>query len=85
MDGRDRLPTYRIRVEGHLDDRLAAWPDGTSVTREDDGATVLTVPLLDQAALLGLLRTLRDVGARLVSINPAAPGRAGNESREEDQ
>lgn len=77
-----RPTTYRIRVEGHLDDRSAAWPAGTVVTQEDHD-TVLTVPLLDQAALLGLLRKLRDIGARLVSINPAAPGQAVDESREE--
>jgi len=81
--GRARPSCYQVRVEGHLDDRFAAWPEGTSVMREDSGDTVLTVPLADQAALLGLLRKLRDVGARLVSINPVVPGRSDTRSREE--
>jgi hypothetical protein len=79
---RGRSSTYLIRVEGQLDDRLAAWSDGTSVTREDDGDTVLTVPQVDQAALLGLLRKLRDLGARLVSVNPVPPGSIGTDSTE---
>jgi hypothetical protein len=74
---------YQIRVKGHLDDRLADWHDGMSVTREESGDTILTVPVLDQAALHGLLRKLRDVGVSLVSINPAAPGKTGATSREE--
>lgn len=80
--GLDRRSTYRVRVEGHLDDRFAAWPEGTSV-RQDDGDTVLTVPLVDQAALLALLRKLRDIGARLVSVNPAERGHMGTEPRKE--
>jgi hypothetical protein len=73
---------YQIRVEGHLDDRWAEWPEGLSVAREETGDTVLTVPSVDQAALLGLLRKLRDVGARLVSINPVVPGRSDTRPRE---
>lgn len=76
-------PGYRIRVSGHLDDRWAEWPEGLSVVRDESGDTVLTVPSVDQAALLGLLRRLRDVGARLVSINPDVPGRSDTRSREE--
>ena len=69
---------YQIRVKGHLDDRWADWREGLSVTREESGDTVLTVPVLDQAALHGLLRKLRDVGVPLVSINPVGPGQTGN-------
>jgi hypothetical protein len=74
MDERHRDPAgpaaYRIRVRGHLDDRWTASFDGLTVTREPGGDTVLSVRVADQAALHGLLRTLRDLGAPLISINP---------------
>lgn len=83
--GADRPTVYRIRVRGHLDDRWADRREGLSITREEGGDTVLTVPVVDQAALHGLLRKLRDVGVPLVSINPAEPGQTGDPSREEDR
>lgn len=77
-----RLTVYQIRVEGHLDDRWADWREGLFVTQEESGDTVLTIPVVDQAELHGLLRKLRDVGVPLVSINPVGPGQTGNASRE---
>ena len=74
---------YQIRVTGHLDDRWPAWAEGLILTREGSGDTVLTVAVADQAALHGLLRTLRDLGAPLVSVNPAGPMRPGATSKEE--
>ena len=74
---------YQIRVRGHLHDRWADWPSGLCITRDESGDTVLTVPVLDQAALHGLLRKLRDVGVPLVSINPAGSGQTGIPSSEE--
>jgi len=65
---------YRVRVSGHLDDRWADWRNGLSIEREEGGDTVLTARVVDQAALHGLLRKLRDVGARLVSVNPGGAG-----------
>jgi hypothetical protein len=59
---------YEIRVDGHLETRWAAWFDALSLTRESDGSTVIQVPVVDQAALHGLLRKLRDVGLPLISV-----------------
>ncbi len=55
--------TYAIRVEGHLDDHWSAWLGGLDMTRDDDGATTLTVQVADQAQLHGVLAGLRDIGA----------------------
>ena len=61
-------PQYEIRVKGHLGHRWAAWFDGLSITNEGDGTTVMSGPVVDQAALHGLLHKLRDVGIPLVSL-----------------
>ncbi len=60
---------YEIRIEGLLDDRWAAWFEGLTLTREDNGDTLLTGPVVDQAALHGLLKKVRDLGAPLLSVN----------------
>jgi len=59
---------YEIRVKGHLDSRWAAWFDGLTLTREHDGTTVIQGPIVDQAALHGLLQKLRDIGVPLISL-----------------
>jgi hypothetical protein len=61
-------PRYEIRVIGHLDPRWSAWFDGLTLSLEDDGTTAISGPIVDQAALHGVLRRLRDVGLTLVSI-----------------
>jgi hypothetical protein len=61
-------PRYEIRVQGHLATRWAAWFDGMTLTTEDDGTTVLEGPVVDQAALHGLLHKVRDLGLPLLSV-----------------
>jgi hypothetical protein len=61
---------YEIRVKGHLELRWAAWFDGMTLTRQDDGTTVIHGPVADQSALHGLLRKLNDIGLPLVSVTP---------------
>jgi hypothetical protein len=67
---------YKIRIKGHLDDRWAAWFEGLTITLEDNGDTLLTGPVIDQAALHGLLKKVRDLGLPLVSVSPVKPGQA---------
>ena len=64
---------YEIRVTGHLDPRWEAWFDGLTVTRADDGTTVLRGAILDQSALHGVLQKLRDLGIPLVSLTQLRP------------
>jgi hypothetical protein len=59
---------YEIRIKGHLDSRWAAWFDGMTLTTSSDGTTVLVGPVIDQAALHGLLGKLRDIGLPLLAV-----------------
>ena len=79
-DNRHDTERYEIRLQGHLDDRWAARFDGLSLTHERDGTTILSGPVVDQAALHGLLSKVRDLGLPLVSVihvEPRAGERAG--------
>ena len=67
---------YEIRIKGHLDDRWADWFEGLTITLEDNGDTLLTGPVVDQAALHGLLRKVRDLGIPLLSVNRVDAGQA---------
>ena len=59
---------YEIRLRGHLETRWAAWFDGLSLTHESDGTTTIHGPIIDQAALHGVLQKVRDLGLPLVSV-----------------
>ena len=61
---------YQIRVKAHLDCEWADWFGGLTITLEDNDETLLTGPVIDQAALHGLLKKVRDLGLTLVSVNP---------------
>jgi hypothetical protein len=69
-------PCYAIRLKGHLDDRWADWFEGLTISLEEDGDTLLTGPVIDQAALHGLLKKVRDLGLPLVSICPVQTNQA---------
>ncbi len=59
---------YEIRIIGHLDNRWADWFEGLTITLEDNGETLLAGSIVDQAALHGLLRKVRDLGMPLISV-----------------
>jgi len=65
---------YRIRIKGHLDPGWSDWFEGMTITLEEDGTTLLSGPVTDQAALHGLLKKVRDLGMPLVSVCPLENG-----------
>ena len=69
-------PWFEIRLKGHLDDQWAEWFEGMTITLEEHGDTLLTGPVIDQAALHGLLKKVRDLGMPLISVSPVEPGQA---------
>jgi hypothetical protein len=60
---------YEIRVQGHIGDSWSSWFEGLSLRHENNGQTVLCGPIVDQAALHGVLMRIRDLGLPLVSVN----------------
>ena len=67
---------YQIRIKGHLGHQWTDWFEGLTITLEDNGDTLLTGPVVDQAALHGLLKKVRDLGMPLLSVNRVEPGQA---------
>jgi hypothetical protein len=64
---------YQIRIKGHLGRQWTDWFEGLAITLEDNGDTLLTGPVMDQAALHGLLKKVRDLGTPLISVNRVRP------------
>lgn len=60
---------YRIRLKGHMDPQWTTWFEGMTITQTENGETVLTGPVSDQAALHGLLRKVRDLGLPLITVH----------------
>ena len=74
---------YEIRIKGHLDGRWAEWFDSLTITLEENGDTLLTGPVVDQAALHGLLKKVRDLGLSLLSVNQVPPLGPANQPHKE--
>ena len=72
----DEPARYEIRIKGHLDARWADRFAGLTFAHESDGTTTLSGPVVDQAALHGLLRRVRDLGVPLLSVIRRTPGDA---------
>ena len=64
---------YEIRLKGQLEARWAEWFDGLAITLDENGNTLLSGPVADQAALHGLLKKVRDVGMPLLSVHSVEP------------
>ncbi len=75
-EDQDEPGLYEIRIKGHLDGRWAARFEGMTLTLEEKGDTLLVGPVVDQAALHGLLRKVRDLGMPLISVTRTRSGQA---------
>jgi hypothetical protein len=67
---------YQIRIKGHLGRQWTDWFEGLTITLEEDGDTLMSGPVVDQAALHGLLKKVRDLGMTLLSVNRVERGQA---------
>lgn len=67
--GSAMVDIYQVRVRGHIDDRWSDWLEGLAVQRQEDGTTVLVGPVVDQAALHGVIARIRDLGLPLLSVS----------------
>jgi hypothetical protein len=76
---------YQIRIKGHLDDQRSDWFEGLAIAREEGGDTLLTGPVVDDAALYGLLKRVRDLGLPLISVNRVEPSHPSPSATKNDQ
>jgi len=65
----DNSTLYQIKVKGHLDETLGSWFEGFTITNQEDGDTLLTGTIQDQAALHGILNRISNLGLTLISVN----------------
>jgi hypothetical protein len=73
---------YQIRIQGHLGREWTDWFEGMIIRHTDNGDTLLSGPVVDQAALHGLLRKVRDLGMPLLSVSCVEPGQAEAKARQ---
>ena len=69
-----RFDSYEIILQGHLSSQWSSWFDGFTITLDPGGRTILVGPVIDQAALHGVLKKIRDLGIPLISVNRLDPG-----------
>ncbi len=73
VNSQDQPEVYEIVVHGHLDQDWSYWFDGLIILQQNNGETLLTGPLVDQAALHGVLNKIRDLGLPLISVSRTMP------------
>jgi hypothetical protein len=76
------MDIYELQINGHLDDRWSDWLGGLAVQRQENGTTVLVGPLVDQAALYGVIIRIRDLGLSLLSVSRVAESHGSIVKRE---
>jgi len=69
----DQPMVYQIKIKGHLSRQRMDWFEGLTINLEEDGNTILTGTVIDQAGLHGILKKIRDLGMPLLSLNSVEP------------
>lgn len=69
----DQRTVYQFRIKGHLGQQWMNWFEGLTITLEEDGNTLLSGPVVDQSAMHGILKKIRDLGMPLLSVNSVGP------------
>jgi hypothetical protein len=75
------IEIYRIRIKGHLAAHWSDWFDGMTITRLDNGETLIEGPIVDQAALHGMLNHIRDLGLPLLTVDRIEPDESAHDER----
>jgi hypothetical protein len=78
-------PTYQIRLQGHLGPQWADWFEGLTIALQENGETLLTGPVVDQPALHGLLKKVRDLGMPLLAVTRVEPDPSADETPQQGE
>lgn len=81
----DKSTFYQIRIKGHLDDNLASWFEGLTVSNQENGEALLSGHIQDQAALQGILNRISNLGLTLISVNAVREEDRKNKQRDENE
>lgn len=81
----DKSTFYQIRIKGHLDDNLASWFEGLTVSNQENGEALLSGHIQDQAALHGILNRISNLGLTLISVNAVREEDRKNKERDENE
>ena len=74
MSAKPETMVYQFKIKGSLDSQWSDWFDSLTITTDDEGNTLLTGPVIDDAALYGLIKKVRDLGMTLISFNQIKSG-----------
>jgi hypothetical protein len=81
----DKSTFYQIRIKGHLDDTLASWFEGLTISNLEGGEALLSGHIQDQAALHGVLNRISNLGLTLISVNAVREEDRKNKQRDENE
>ena len=81
----DKSTFYQIRIKGHLDDALAIWFEGLTISNQENGEALLSGHIQDQAALHGVLNRISNLGLTLISVNAVSEEERKNKQRYDNE
>ena len=86
MPSKSEPNVYQIKIKGYLGSQWSEWFDGFKLTTDDEGNTLFTGPVIDDSALYGLIKKIRNLGLTLISFNQIESGyEESNDNEKEDE